>query len=59
MKETFLDIPENFYDKKGNPFMVRCPVCAKENYAMSVASGQCCWCGYTEPKKKNEKTNKG
>ena len=27
-------------------FMVRCPKCNKENYAMNVASGQCTWCGY-------------
>lgn len=24
----------------------RCPSCGKENYAMAVAEGPCCWCGY-------------
>lgn len=24
----------------------RCGSCGKENYAMAVLSGQCCWCGW-------------
>ncbi len=24
----------------------RCPKCGRENYAMAVLSGQCCWCGF-------------
>jgi len=27
-------------------YMVRCPKCGLENYALNVASGQCSWCGY-------------
>ena len=27
-------------------YMVRCPKCNKENWAMAVASGQCAWCGH-------------
>jgi ribosomal protein L37E len=27
-------------------YMVRCPKCNKENYALNVASGECTWCGY-------------
>lgn len=27
-------------------YMVRCPKCHAENYAMNVASGICTWCGY-------------
>lgn len=26
--------------------MTRCPKCSRENYAMSVTSGTCAWCGY-------------
>ncbi len=24
----------------------RCPMCKKENYALSVLCGKCCWCGW-------------
>ena len=34
-------------------FMVRCHKCLIENYAMSVASGQCAWCGYDRNTKEN------
>ena len=27
--------------------LTRCPVCNKENWAMSVADGICAWCGYS------------
>lgn len=42
------DCRENFRDKDGKPFVVRCPQCLRENWAMAVASGQCCWCGWKE-----------
>lgn len=42
---------ENFYDEKGNPFLVRCPKCGRENWAPSVASGTCYWCQWKAPKK--------
>lgn len=45
------DREPNFRDKEGNLFLVRCFVCrptGKENYMLSVASGQCAWCGWTE-----------
>ena len=42
------DCSENFRDDKGNPFVVRCPKCRRENWAMAVASGQCAWCGWQE-----------
>jgi len=29
----------------GRLFMQRCPRCGRENYAMAVSSGTCCWCG--------------
>lgn len=47
------DLPPNFRDKNGRLYLVRCFACTpgsgKENYAMSVASGQCAWCGWKEP----------
>ena len=47
----------------GEVFLVRCPKCGRENYALNVTLGICTWCGYnanehkdelgqTEPKKK-------
>lgn len=39
---------ENFRDENGNAFVVRCPKCKRENWAMAVASGQCSWCGWTD-----------
>ena len=26
--------------------ILRCPICHKENYAMAIASGKCCWCSF-------------
>lgn len=34
--------PKNDHDKI---CLVKCPNCERENYALSVASGQCAWCG--------------
>lgn len=39
-----------FYEE-GKAYLVRCPKCEKENWAMAVASGQCCWCVYDANKK--------
>ena len=46
------DEPANFRDAGGNLYLVRCPSCKRENYACSVALGQCCWCGWEEEKEK-------
>ena len=27
-------------------YMIRCPKCGKENYAIAVATGICVWCLY-------------
>lgn len=27
-------------------YLIICPKCERENWAMVVAKGQCCWCGY-------------
>lgn len=31
-------------------YLTRCPECERENYAIAVATGQCCWCGYKAKK---------
>jgi ribosomal protein L37E len=42
-----MDRRENFYGDDGKPFVVYCPSCKLENHSMSVAAGQCAWCGWT------------
>jgi ribosomal protein L37E len=38
---------KGFSFRDGNGwYMVRCHECGRENYAMNVPSGQCCWCGF-------------
>ena len=44
--------------ENGNFFMVRCPKCEKENYALNVASGICTWCGYEATEKDLNKETK-
>ena len=34
------------FKKDGKIGLIRCPDCGKENYAMSVSTGVCCWCGW-------------
>ena len=36
------------FEVNGQVFLVRCPECGKENWAMMVATGQCVWCGWKE-----------
>lgn len=33
----------------GTILLIRCPKCKRENWALAVADGRCCWCGY-QPK---------
>lgn len=44
-------LEENF-EADGKTYLVRCPECKKENYAMAVSSGICAWCGYDANAKK-------
>lgn len=44
---------KNFIGKDGGIYLVYCYQCDSENYASSVASGICVWCGWGE--KENEK----
>lgn len=47
-----------FFDEKGRAYLVICPKCGKENWAMAVASGVCTWCGYSVPDLDKEEINK-
>lgn len=42
----------NFRNADGQLYLVRCFACeperGRENYALAVPSGQCCWCGWRE-----------
>lgn len=40
-----------FTGNKGKLYLVRCPSCTRENWAMAVASGVCCWCSYKAKRK--------
>jgi ribosomal protein L37E len=35
-----------YYPEDDMVLLIRCPKCGKENYALAVASGRCCWCGF-------------
>lgn len=48
------DCKENFRGDDGEAYVVRCPSCKKENWAMAVATGQCCWCGWKESPRADE-----
>ena len=37
-----------FYSEEGEAYLVKCPKCKKENYAMNVPTGTCTWCGHKE-----------
>lgn len=51
-------LSENF-TADGHVYLVRCPECHKENWAPSVASGVCAWCGYdANRKEKNDKNTR-
>ena len=47
------DRPPNFRDDGGRLFLIRCYACdnerGRENWAPVVATGQCAWCGWSEP----------
>lgn len=50
-KLTVQDRHPNFRGEDGKLYLVRCYSCTaegRENWAMAVASGQCCWCGWSE-----------
>lgn len=38
-----------FRTDNGRLFLLRCPKCDLENWAMAVADSVCAWCGWKEP----------
>ena len=44
----------NFRDEQGQLYLVRCYSCdskhGSENFVISVASGECAWCGWKDDK---------
>lgn len=43
------------YEDEDGVGLIKCPKCKRENWAMAVSSGQCCWCGYDVNKLKDTK----
>ncbi len=41
-----------FIDEKGNCFLVHCPNCKMDSYALMTAGGQCSWCYWKKPEEK-------
>ena len=35
-----------YYPNTDEILLLRCPKCGRENYALAVADGMCCWCGF-------------
>lgn len=42
---TTTSVP-NFCDKNGNAYLVKCPLCKKENYTPNVSTGICTFCNF-------------
>lgn len=47
-REEAMNTRDNFVGGDGRLYLVRCPVCIKENWAPFVMSGRCAWCGASE-----------
>lgn len=39
---------------RGKVYLIRCPKCLRENYAINVSSGICTWCGYNGNEEKEK-----
>lgn len=39
-------LPRGVWKDKDHYYLERCPKCDRENYALAVAQGICCWCGF-------------
>ncbi len=44
-----------YKDEDGTICMIRCFKCGRENYAISVSTGKCAFCGYDPNKEQDEK----
>lgn len=47
-------IKEPNFISKGKVYLVRCPKCERENYALNVSTGFCTWCGFDGNKEVTE-----
>lgn len=45
MKAPYRELGIEAY-ANGDILLLRCPKCNRENWALEVANGKCCWCGY-------------
>jgi len=45
MTNTVTTLKEPNWRNKDITYVKRCQRCDRENYAMAVVSGFCCWCG--------------
>jgi hypothetical protein len=50
-REQQLSNKANFVSDTGSLYLVRCVACDRENYALNVSYGTCCWCGWSEENK--------
>ena len=58
MKPVILARGVEYYPETDNVLLIRCPKCGRENYALAVIEGICCWCGFNGRelmKKKDER----
>lgn len=39
------ELEENYKTKRGW-HLVKCPICERLNYPLSISTGRCSWCGY-------------
>jgi ribosomal protein L37E len=35
-----------YYPETDEVLLMQCPKCKRENYALAVKDGVCCWCGF-------------
>ena len=55
-KRSINDHKPNFRDQNNQLFLIRCFNCGRENWAPTVATGVCAWCGWAD--KANTPINK-
>lgn len=46
-----------YYPETDDILLIRCPKCGRENYALAVADGVCCWCGFDGRTLLNQESN--
>lgn len=53
MEDNF-KLPNGVWHGDDGYYLVRCPKCHSENYALAVAEGICVWCGFNANKEYSE-----